>query len=330
MAQSPGKFGSSAVFLLVDGYNLISNKLKSLRYKVESVTEPSHGVGDVPEEHTPTGVSRAEIEQGGAFFDTTTNRIHTAMSASVPTSPQAAERVICFGFAGQTIGEPFVGVKGSFSVAYEVLADNGQLTKANVRYVVNGPAEKGTIIQALAAKTIDWNTKTDGAQVDYTLDTQQQVIPITSNSLANPSVVTTPIPHGLATGDIILISGVATSNPTINGQRTVTVISTTTFSVPVNVTTAGTGGSFVRANSSNGATGYQQVTDFSGFSGFVGKLRDSADDVTYADLISFANVTAAPAFERATVAGVVDRYMSYDGNVTGAGSITVFAGLCRS
>lgn len=329
MAQSPGKFGSAAVLFLVDGYNLLSNKVKTLRAKDEALTERSDGLGDASEEHTPTGVSKVELEQQGAFFDTTTAYIHAAMAASVPTSPQQAVRVICFGFSGQTIGEPFVGLEGAFSVSYEVLASNGELTKANVEYRVTGDLHRGTIIQALAAKTVDWNTKTDGVQVDYTLDTQQQVIPITSNTLANPSVVTTPIPHGLTTGDIILISGVSTSSPTINGQRTVTVISSVSFSVPVNVTVAGTGGTFVRANSSAGGVGYQQVTAFSGFTGFVGKLRDSPDDVTYADWATFANVTAAPAAERVVVAGVVDRYMSFDGNVTGVGSITVFAGYCR-
>ncbi len=84
----------------------------------------------------------------------------------------------------------------------------------------------------------------------------------------------------------------------------------------------------MRANSSNGAAGYQHVTSF-GFTGFVGKLRDSADDTTYADLLSFANVTASPNAQRVTVAGVVDRYMSFDGDVTGAGSMDVFAGVAR-
>src|SRR5216683_7771992 len=73
---------------------------------------------------------------------------------------------------------------------------------------------------------------------------------ITSNTIANPTVVTTSAPHGLTTGDKILIAGNITSNPPINGSRIVTVISPTTFSVPVNCTTGGTGGSFVPENGS--------------------------------------------------------------------------------
>ncbi len=64
---------------------------------------------------------------------------------------------------------------------------------------------------------------------------------ITGNTVANPTVVTTSSPHYLVTGDTVTITG-SNSTPTLNGLRTVTVLSATTFSVPVNVTTAGTTG----------------------------------------------------------------------------------------
>jgi len=64
---------------------------------------------------------------------------------------------------------------------------------------------------------------------------------ISGNTIANPTVVTTSAPHGLETGDHVTISG-SNSTPTLNGSRVVTVISATTFSVPVNVTVAGTAG----------------------------------------------------------------------------------------
>lgn len=326
------KYGGVSAVALIDGYNLLAAKLQTLSFKIESITEQTDGLGDAHEAHSPVGKQKAMLSQGGAFFDTATASIHAAMAASTPTTPQASQRIVCLGYMGQVVGAMFVGLQGAFSCAYEVLAENAKLTKANVMYLVNGQIDRGLIVQPLAVKTADWNTKSLGTVVDYTLDPSQVVVPITSNSQANPSVVTTPIPHGLVTNDIILASGVATSSPTINGERTVTVISATTFSVAVDTSAgaAGTGGSFVRANSSNGAVGYQQVTALSGFTGFVGKLRDSADDTTYADLIAFANVTSAPGKERATVAGVVDRYCSFDGDVTGSGSITVFAGLART
>lgn len=66
---------------------------------------------------------------------------------------------------------------------------------------------------------------------------------ITANSMANPTVVTSA-GHGLTTGQEILIAG-SNSTPTINGTRTVTEINANTFSIPVNVTVAGTAGNFL-------------------------------------------------------------------------------------
>ena len=65
---------------------------------------------------------------------------------------------------------------------------------------------------------------------------------ITSASVANPTVITTAT-HGLTTGDTVIITGITGSTPAINGAYVVTVLSTTTFTIPVNVTVAGTGGS---------------------------------------------------------------------------------------
>jgi hypothetical protein len=323
------KHGGNVAFFLVDGYNFLSAAVKNISLKRESITEQVDGLGDAYEAHAPVGKERATLTQGGAFYDTSTLGLHSAMAAGTPTSPQATPRVICLGAMLGAVGSLFYGIQGTFTVAYEVVLEMTKLSKANVQHAVSGKIEPGMVIQPLATKTADWNTKTLSTVVDYTLDPAQVTVPITSNSIANPSVVTTTVPHGLTTGDIILIAGVSTSSPTINGQRTVTVISTTTFSVPVNVTVAGTGGSFVRANSSNGCAGYQQISALSGFSGFVGKIRDSADDITYADLCVFVNVTAAPNAQRVTAAGVVDRYVSYDGDVTGSGSITAFSALSR-
>jgi len=72
---------------------------------------------------------------------------------------------------------------------------------------------------------------------------------IVSNSLASPTVVTTVAPHGLVTGDQIYWTASTTSNPLLTATplNTVTYISPTTFSVPINVTTAGTAGAYAYA-----------------------------------------------------------------------------------
>lgn len=73
---------------------------------------------------------------------------------------------------------------------------------------------------------------------------------ITSNSVANPTVVTTTIAHGQQIGSTfsVTISEVSGSTPTINDTYTATATGTSTFTVPVNVTVGGSGGFFALAN----------------------------------------------------------------------------------
>lgn len=66
---------------------------------------------------------------------------------------------------------------------------------------------------------------------------------ITAISIANPTVITTSSPHGLRNGNQIMITH-SNSTPIIDGIYTVTVLSNVTFSIPVNVTIAGTRGSW--------------------------------------------------------------------------------------
>lgn len=67
--------------------------------------------------------------------------------------------------------------------------------------------------------------------------------PILSNTVANPTVITSPS-HGLSSTDMIYITG-SNCSPTIDGLREVTVIDEDTFTVSVNVTTAGTSGEWI-------------------------------------------------------------------------------------
>lgn len=82
-------------------------------------------------------------------------------------------------------------------------------------------------------------------------------------------------------------------------------------------------------SSADGGVGYLHVVSYSGFSSVVIKIRDSADDSTYADLITFASVTDVGA-ERLTVAGTVDQHLAVSWDVTGSGSITFMVGFKRN
>lgn len=325
--------GPSFSVLLVDGYNLAASITENATIAIESVTQQTNPFGVGSEGHTPINIEKGVLTAGGGFFDATTDALHSAIGAVTGIS-----RIVSAAIEGNIIGKHFFGFQGPYSQKYEVMDAKDGLTKANVTYLVSGDIDEGVIVQHLATFTADWDTKTGGANapdapVDNANDSQQRVFPIATNSVANPTVVTmqtqhgSPILHLLTTGDKVFFSG-SNSTPSINGLQTVTVISPTTFSVPVNVTVGGTAGTFVKASTNAGGVGYMHVTAFSGFTGFVGKIMHSPDDTTYAALVSFANSTGLDK-QRIVVAGNVDRYLSFNGDVTGTGSITVFAGFSR-
>jgi len=67
---------------------------------------------------------------------------------------------------------------------------------------------------------------------------------ITSSSVANPSIITATA-HGYLTGQTVLIAGHSGSTPSINGTHAITYVNANSFSIPVNVTVGGTGGTAV-------------------------------------------------------------------------------------
>jgi uncharacterized phiE125 gp8 family phage protein len=71
-------------------------------------------------------------------------------------------------------------------------------------------------------------------------------IALGASTVANPTVLTALVPHGLVTGDTVTIAGHVGSTPAVDGSRVVTVIDTLHFSVPVTVTIAGAGGTVTR------------------------------------------------------------------------------------
>lgn len=78
------------------------------------------------------------------------------------------------------------------------------------------------------------------------LDTATTTLPLKSKSIAtssaaNPTVITTTSAHGLISGETVMIEG-HSSAPDINGEHVVTVTGSTTFTIPVLVSLAGTAG----------------------------------------------------------------------------------------
>ncbi len=99
-------------------------------------------------------------------------------------------------------------------------------------------------------------------------------VAISSSTVAFPTTITTTSAHGLSSGDVVLIQGHTGSTPNINGEWTVSVVSSTTFTIPVNVTTAGAGGTALRKRpcydfagdptnlNGNGLVNLQDITSF--------------------------------------------------------------------
>lgn len=73
------------------------------------------------------------------------------------------------------------------------------------------------------------------------IDVLGPVVAITSSSIANPTVVTTAA-HRFVSADTVTIAGHTSVTPDINGDRVATVVNGTSFTVPVNVSDDGVGG----------------------------------------------------------------------------------------
>ncbi len=89
---------------------------------------------------------------------------------------------------------------------------------------------------------VDWVVLANGAtagEVYLTNGTNLTNATITANSQANPTVVTCG--KNIPTGQQVTISG-SNSTPSIDGTYTATNVDATKFSIPVNVTVAGTAG----------------------------------------------------------------------------------------
>lgn len=76
------------------------------------------------------------------------------------------------------------------------------------------------------------------------------------------------------------------------------------------------------ASSANGCAATLQMTDLTldGYTNIVVKLQHSANNSVWVDLITFTAITAAPAAERKTVTGTVNRYLAAAWAYTGSGT----------
>ena len=140
---------------------------------------------------------------------------------------------------------------------------------------------------------------TDNVEITYAINTQNPqdfvITPtdktITSNSVDTSTVITGSA-HGQDIGSTftVYISEVANSFPAINGNYTATALTTTTFSIPVNVTNPGSGGFYaLESEFSIGSTDIQTaanlantITQYAGIT--AANANTSTVTLTYSDI----------------------------------------------
>lgn len=316
-------------FILIDGYNVLGS-VTTVQDAVEAFIAEVTALGDQWQRFAKLGISKGALQQSG-FYDDAVGQVNQAL---VDTNV-GATRVFCYNVEGNVIGKHFVGYSGAVEAKYERVAAIEKFHVANATYSPSGPIEEGQILHALGTESAA-SGDTKASSVDNSLDPLLTVIPITNISIANPTVVTTAVPHGLVTGDKIVVAG-SNSTPTINGQQSVTVTDATHFTVPVNVTVSGNAGTFVRANSDNGGSAYLEVTALTlgGGTNWAPLVLHSVDNAVWATLATFTAVTVAPSAQRVVVAAgtTVNRYLAmswtYGGSPAGE-SVTFFVGFARA
>lgn len=215
---------------------------------------------------------------------------------------------------GGSVGDPAMALTAKQANYDGSRGADGSLA-FNVAASVNGVApEWGEMLtsgQDTHASASSSASKDDGTQAD--------AVTITSSSVANPTNILTAAVHGLTSGDTILIAGHTGSTPALDGYHTVTVVDTTNFTIPVNVTVGGNGGTMTLTSTRNGLGAQLQIIDIASGTPTI-TIQDSQDNSSWATLISFTAVAdgAEPSAERKTVAGVVDRFL----RVTSTGTFT--------
>jgi hypothetical protein len=142
---------------------------------------------------------------------------------------------------------------------------------------------------------------------------------LVSGSIATATVITTLAPHGLTTGDTIFFTASTTSNPalTVTPQQVVTVLTGTTFSVPVNCSAGATAGAYDYAITS--------IPTTPGAAPLVNVGRDH--DLRVGDTVTIVASNSTPSLDGAQVVTEVPstrsfRVLTSAVPTTGAGSTT--------
>jgi hypothetical protein len=104
-----------------------------------------------------------------------------------------------------------------------------------------GELARRTNTSVLLLQKLENGDSCDPDITERLIDVLGPSVAVTSSSVADPTVVTTAA-NTFVSGDTVTIAGHTSVTPDINGDRVATVTAATTFTVPVNVSDGGVGG----------------------------------------------------------------------------------------
>lgn len=319
--------GPKDAFLLVGGRNLSSDTWV-LDETMENLQEETHGLGATWVENTAVGIARVTLEaSGGLYDDRTAGNVEAFQGMGSTLQP------VDYGFSGSAAGAHAITLNGSYAATWKRMLTKDGLTKAHAIHRMSAIYYRARVLHGITAETTDPGT---GTAVDHATDIWNLGQAVTSSSVANPTVITVPKRHNLTSGAVVLFTGHTGSTPNLNGGNgyIATVTGDYTFTVPVNVTVGGTGGTFQEVSSYGASANLHTLALSLGtYTSVVIKVRHSPDNSTYTDLLTFSNVTAANTSnsQSAPVTTLVNRWtmMTWDFQGSGSGSITPYVALGR-
>lgn len=256
------------------------------------------------------GMKRIIGRQGGEIaYNVFMNKTgaHSLLSAA----PVAAN--IMIPFPGTALGD-FVAMLTAMQIDYPLAVgqDLGASFSVAAQASEGYPLEWG--LMATAGKRTDGSATASGTGIDLGIPNGVAAVAITSVSVANPTHIVTTTAHGLQTGDSVVIAG-TTTTPSINNEYTVTFVSATEFTIPVNVTVGAGAAGTVQRTSHRGWGAQSQVFSVVGTSVTV-KLQDAHENIagSFTDLTGggFAAVTSGTGHSAERIgsaAGIIRRYL---------------------
>lgn len=141
-----------------------------------------------------------------------------------------------------TVETFFSALSGAVNVPYQHSPEGTAIGKTMIFGDVNVGAWSGPVqeVNGVVGFTIPLKVNTRTVR---TWITPPATVAITSSSVADPTVLTTAA-HGITVGttEVVTIAGHTGSTPSLNGTHAFTALTTTSGTIPVNVTVGGTGG----------------------------------------------------------------------------------------